>query len=72
MEISGEVFAADMSRLSSAYHAADRAFQVPRCTDPEVIRIASQKDRTHAWLTENKLPTVRQGTVDQVLSHPDD
>jgi carbamoyl-phosphate synthase large subunit len=33
----GEVMAADMSRLSSAFHAADRAFVVPRCSDPEFL-----------------------------------
>lgn len=33
----GEVMAADMSRLSSAFHAADRAFEVPPCTDPAFV-----------------------------------
>ncbi|MGH2787271.1 MAG: ATP-grasp domain-containing protein [Actinomycetota bacterium] len=110
MDLEGRVMAADMSPLSSAWHSADDAFLVPRCTDkefvpamldlcknhnvgllvptldpelpvyarhrdafarigttvaissPEVIAIASDKNETHAWLTEERLPTVRQTT----------
>ncbi|MCZ6918301.1 MAG: hypothetical protein O7I93_16120, partial [Gemmatimonadetes bacterium] len=35
--VSGNVLAADMSRLSSAFHIADDAFVVPRCTSTEFI-----------------------------------
>jgi carbamoyl-phosphate synthase large subunit len=37
MDLSGEVLAADMSRLSSAFHSADRAFLVPSCSSPEFV-----------------------------------
>ncbi len=35
--LTGGVLAADMGRLSSAFHSADRAFIVPRCTVDEFI-----------------------------------
>lgn len=37
LDLGGEVLATDMSRLSAAFQAADRAFLVPRCTSPEFI-----------------------------------
>jgi carbamoyl-phosphate synthase large subunit len=39
MHLDGEVLAVDMSRLSSAFHAADRAYQVPACRDPDFIPV---------------------------------
>lgn len=102
------VVAADMTRYASAFHAADDAFLVPRCTSPDFIptvidacrrreiglivptidpelpvyanareelraagievsvpgpltvRIGGDKVHTHAWLTAQGLPTVRQ------------
>jgi hypothetical protein len=45
---SGELLAADMSRLSAAFHLADRAFVVPRCTDaafvPALLDICREND----------------------------
>lgn len=38
----GEVMAADMSRLSSAFHAADKAFEVPTCDDPVFVPVLLQ------------------------------
>ncbi len=35
---------------------------------PETIAIGRDKARTHAWLTEHGFPTVRQGTVSDVLA----
>jgi len=118
LELAGGVFAADASRLSSAFHLADRAFPVPPCTDPsfipamlelcerwsvrllvptidtelpvyaahrerfaakgtvvaisspEVIRVGADKTATHAWLARAGFPTVRQGTVEEVLAEP--
>jgi carbamoyl-phosphate synthase large subunit len=35
--LDGEVMAGDMSRLSAAFQAADRAFLVPRCTSAEFV-----------------------------------
>jgi len=35
--LTGKVFAADASRLSSAFHSADRGFLVPRCDSPEFV-----------------------------------
>lgn len=35
---------------------------------PETIAIGRDKVRTHAWLTAEGFPTVRQGTVDDVLA----
>lgn len=35
--LDGEVLATDMSRVSAAFHDADRAFTVPRCTAPEFV-----------------------------------
>ncbi len=44
--LEGRVFAADMAKLSSAYHSADGAFVVPRCTSdafvPEVLRLCRE------------------------------
>jgi carbamoyl-phosphate synthase large subunit len=46
MSLSGEVLAADMSRTAPAFHVADRAFTVPRCTDesfvPRMLEICQQ------------------------------
>lgn len=114
----GEVMAADMSRLSAAFQAADRSFLVPRCTSaefvpavlelcrtneislvvptidtelpvyaaqrdtfarvgttvavssPEAVAIGADKGRTHAWLTGNGFPTVRQAAVQDILAAP--
>jgi carbamoyl-phosphate synthase large subunit len=113
--LQGQVIAIDMSRMSAAFHLADRAFLVPRCTapefvdevlqicrtnhvrlivptidtelsvfaanrarfeeagvavavsSPEVIKVTNDKVATHRWLTGHGLPTVRQGTVAEVL-----
>ena len=35
---------------------------------PETIAIGRDKAQTHAWLTEHGFPTVRQGTVSDVLA----
>ena len=115
MSLRGRVLAADMSRTSSAFHAADQGFLVPRCTSPEfvprlleicaanevrlvvptidtellvlaqtsgefaragttvhvpsreVVAIAGDKVATHRWLVEQRLPTVRQADVEEVL-----
>lgn len=40
-------------------------------SSPEVIRICGRKDHTHAWLTEQGFPTVRQVSVDELESEPD-
>src|SRR5205085_8222997 len=37
-------------------------------SSPETIAIGRDKAQTHAWLTEHGFPTVRQGTVDDVLA----
>jgi carbamoyl-phosphate synthase large subunit len=37
MGLGGEVLAVDMSRTAPAFHAADRAFTVPRCTDEAFV-----------------------------------
>ncbi|CAN5161652.1 ATP-grasp domain-containing protein [soil metagenome] len=39
---------------------------------PQVVGIGADKRETHAWLTRAGIPTVRQGTVDEVLADPDD
>ena len=39
-------------------------------SSPEVVAIASDKQRTHEWLTAAGFPTVRQGTVDEVRADP--
>ncbi len=113
------LLAADMSRLSAAFHHAERAFQVPRCTDeafvpamldlcerervdllvptidpelpvyaahreafaevgttvavsaPPVVAIGGDKHRTHRWLQEAGLPTVRQTSPEGALQEPD-
>lgn len=115
----GRVLAVDCSWYSSAFHDADEAFLVPRCTDPdfvprmielchaervdlvvptidpelpiyadardqfaavnttvaisspEVVSIASDKKRTHDWLTTEGFPTVMQGTIADVRADPD-
>jgi carbamoyl-phosphate synthase large subunit len=41
-------------------------------SDPRTIAIAANKKRTNAWLVENGFPTVRQGTVLDVLESPSD
>jgi carbamoyl-phosphate synthase large subunit len=38
---------------------------------PEVIEIGEDKLKTHHWLTEHGFPTVRQGTLDEVLANLD-
>lgn len=35
------------------------------------IAIACDKNRTHRWLTDNNLPTVKQASISQVLANPD-
>ncbi len=35
--LDGEVLAIDQSKASAAFHSADRAFVVPRCTSPEFV-----------------------------------
>lgn len=47
MDLPGEVFAADMSRLSSALHSADRAFLVPPCSSPEFVPEVLELCREH-------------------------
>jgi carbamoyl-phosphate synthase large subunit len=37
MGLDGRVYAADASRLSSAFHSADRGFLVPPCASPEFV-----------------------------------
>lgn len=37
MGLEGALLAADASQLSAAYHVADKAFQVPRCTSPDFV-----------------------------------
>lgn len=117
--LTGQVMAADMSPLSSAFHAADRRFLVPPCSSdefvpamldvcaranvglvvptidpelpvyasnsrrfadvgttvavssPDVVAIGADKRATYAWLQENALPTVRQGTVEEAQRHPE-
>jgi carbamoyl-phosphate synthase large subunit len=119
MDLAGGVLAADASRLSSAYHSADLAFQVPPsasadfvpaildiCTtngvrllvptndeelpvyaehrrrfrdigttvaisSPETIEVGADKEKTHAWLVQESLPTVPQAGVAHVRSDPD-
>jgi carbamoyl-phosphate synthase large subunit len=39
-------------------------------SSPEAVRIAGNKTRTHAWLTSNGFPTVRQTSVDEALRDP--
>lgn len=39
-------------------------------SSPEVVAIASDKQRTHEWLSAEGFPTVRQGTVDGVRADP--
>lgn len=116
--IAGRVLATDMSRASSAFHAADRGIVVPPVSDPsfdqtmvalcreesiglviptidpelpiwsrlvdqlrsngttvaisspETIAITADKRRTHAWLVEAGLPTIRQADPDIVLEDP--
>ncbi len=38
---------------------------------PRVVAIGGDKHRTHQWLTEAGLPTVRQGTVEEALQEPE-
>jgi carbamoyl-phosphate synthase large subunit len=40
-------------------------------SSPDVVAIAGDKQRTHDWLVANGFPTVRQGSVAQVLQDPD-
>ena len=47
MGLGGQVFAADMSPLSSAYHLADGAFPVPRCTHHDFIPTVLELCRKH-------------------------
>lgn len=44
----GEVIASDMSRLSSAFHAADRAVQVPPCQSEQFVPDLVEVCRAHA------------------------
>ena len=39
---------------------------------PEVVGIGEDKVETHHWLTQHGFPTVRQGTVPEVLARPDE
>lgn len=116
----GRVLAADMSRSSAAFQAADAGFLVPACSSPEfvpavlelcvregvrlvvptidtelplyaayrapfaqagvqvavstpeAIAVCADKEETHRWLVREGLPTVRQGTVAEVLAAPGD
>lgn len=52
----GEVMAADMSRLSSAFHSADRAFIVPACASPDFI--PSVLEICRAWGIRLVVPTI--------------
>jgi carbamoyl-phosphate synthase large subunit len=45
--LGGELVAADMAPLSSAYHLADRSVLVPRCTSPEFVPAMLQLCRQH-------------------------
>ncbi len=47
LSLSGRVLAADASAASSAFHAADEAILVPRCTDPEFVPAMLEVCRTH-------------------------
>lgn len=38
----------------------------------ETIDIGGDKNHTHSWLVENKFPTLRQGTIQEVLDRPED
>nr|WP_228530833.1 MULTISPECIES: ATP-grasp domain-containing protein [Myxococcaceae] len=40
-------------------------------SSPEVVAISEDKQRTHAWLVQEGLPTVRQGSVEAVLAQPE-
>jgi len=40
-------------------------------SSPGVVAIGADKVRTHAWLVANGFPTVRQGTIDDVLAAPE-
>jgi carbamoyl-phosphate synthase large subunit len=41
-------------------------------SDPETVAIGTDKDLTHRWLTEHRLPTVRQARGQDVLADPSD
>lgn len=57
-----------------ARHRADFAAAgvVVAVSSPELIEIAGDKHRTHAWLTANGLPTVRQCALEEALRRPED
>jgi carbamoyl-phosphate synthase large subunit len=40
-------------------------------SSPEVVAIAGDKQRTHDWLVTNGFPTVRQGSLAEILGNPD-
>ena len=39
-------------------------------SDPDTIRISADKHNTHAWLTSERFPTVRQAVPAEVLTNP--
>jgi carbamoyl-phosphate synthase large subunit len=41
-------------------------------SSPAVVRIASDKHQTHAWLVGAGIPTVRQASADEVRKHPEE
>jgi carbamoyl-phosphate synthase large subunit len=47
MGLTGKIVAADMSSLSSAFHSADEAVLVPRCTDPAFVPAMLDVCRRH-------------------------
>ena len=66
MNLPGEVLAADMSRLSSAFHSADRAFLVPPCSSPEFVpEVLDLCSRNHIGLV---IPTIDQELPAYALS----
>ncbi|HEY7069470.1 MAG TPA: ATP-grasp domain-containing protein [Acidimicrobiales bacterium] len=58
----------------AAYAAARERFAAAGVTvavsGPEAVAIAADKVRTHAWLVEHGLPTVRQAGIDEVQGWP--
>ena len=41
-------------------------------SSPQTIAIGGDKNQTHTWLEANKFPAPRQGTLQDVLDHPED
>jgi carbamoyl-phosphate synthase large subunit len=58
MDLPGKVFAADSSKLSSAFHSADRAFQVPSCASAEFVPAMLDICRRHG--VRLLIPTIDQ------------